>query len=101
MNFARSFQRTVSSRRKFGWLTNNKRVEELAGLRESTYRDYALTPTEIVKHLLFLILPFSVIYYNIKSDLLRDFKVIGREDVNLGFFGPLTREEKKVGAADE
>lgn len=44
----------------------NKRIDEFGGLRESTYRDYALTPKELLYHTLGLFLPAYFIYSGIR-----------------------------------
>mmetsp|Transcript_11691 Transcript_11691/g.12074 ORF Transcript_11691/g.12074 Transcript_11691/m.12074 type:complete len:99 (-) Transcript_11691:161-457(-) len=70
--------------RKMGWLNMNSRFEELAGIRESTYRTYVLTPKEIFLHTIFLVLPLIFIYQGVQSELKERYTRIGQGERNFG-----------------
>mmetsp|Transcript_1602 Transcript_1602/g.2551 ORF Transcript_1602/g.2551 Transcript_1602/m.2551 type:complete len:108 (+) Transcript_1602:65-388(+) len=79
-------------RRGFGWLTKNARVEEFTGIRESTYRNYSLTPMQLLQHTIFLFIPMGLIFFSVQSDLKHDYTRMGRPDINFGLFGNLMEE---------
>jgi hypothetical protein len=73
----RSSNLPKTTSRSMGWLKTNKYIDEFAGLRESTYRDYALTPMEVFYHTMFLFLPMCFMYTGIKWTLDRKLRLMG------------------------
>jgi hypothetical protein len=74
----RHFQSSLKqTQRSFGWLRMNKRIDEFGGLRESTYREYALTPKEILYHIFGLFLPAYFIYSGLQWGFERRLRLMG------------------------
>jgi hypothetical protein len=73
----RSSNLPKTTTRGMGWLKKNKFIDEFGGLRESTYRDYTMTPTEWFYHTLFLFLPACFIYTGIQWTFERRMKLMG------------------------
>ena len=89
----------LTTKRSFGWIKKNERIEELSGLREATYREYALTPKELLWHTFFLFIPISVLYCLVKADQKEFYSKIGGSWLNFGLIGPMTSAPSPVSIA--
>ncbi len=85
------FRRNMSE-----WLRDNKYINEMSGLREGTYRDYVLTPKEIVKHIIGLVIPFLLFYNLTEIEMREKYTRLGHPEYNFGVFGELTDQSKKL-----
>jgi hypothetical protein len=74
-------------KRNFGWTKKYARIEELSGLREATYREYELTPKELLKHFFFLFLPVGILYSMVKDDQKEFYTRRGVSNLNFGLTG--------------
>ena len=82
-----------------GWLKKNMRVEEHAGLRESTYKTYQLDFEQLLYHSVFLFIPGFLLCYGISNDLKADCTRAGHPEINF-CSGPL-REPMAASQSEE